>query len=161
MSLMQLIVRLQRVSFALQRKGLTPLSRLIELTVRLVYGACLPAKASIAPNVIFYHNALGVVLNHTCVISSGCQIGTHVLLGGNGNEKGAPHLDEDVVVHAGAKLFGPIRVGRGAVIGANSVVMSDVPEGSLVTGVLGSVKKLGIDSAGYKLVRNVGERSAK
>jgi serine O-acetyltransferase len=66
-----------------------------------------------------------------------------------------------VVVHAGAKLFGPIRVGRGAVIGANSVVMSDVPEGSLVTGVLGSVKKLGIDSAGYKLVRNVGERSAK
>jgi serine O-acetyltransferase len=158
---MQLVVRLQRVSFALQRKGLTPFSRFIELAVRLVYGACLPAKTSIAPSVFFYHNALGVVLNHTCVISDGCQIGTHVLLGGNGDQKGAPHLDEDVVVHAGAKLIGPIRVGRGAVIGANSVVMSDVPERSLVTGVLGSVKKLGIDSADYKLVRNVFGRDAK
>jgi serine O-acetyltransferase len=158
---MQLVVRLQRVSFALQRKGLTPLSRFIELAIRLVYGACLPAKTSIAPSVVFYHNALGVVLNHTCVISGGCQIGTHVLLGGNGNEKGAPHLDEDVVVHAGAKLIGPIRVGRGTVIGANSVVMSDVPEGALVTGVPGSVKKLGIDSADYKLVGNACERSAK
>ncbi len=158
---MQLIVRLQRVSFFLQRQSLTPLSRSIELAIRLVYVACFPAKTSIAPSAFFYHNALGVVLNHDCVISAGCQIGTHVVLGGNGNQMGAPHLEEDVVVHAGAKLIGPIRVGRGAVIGANSVVMSDVPARSLVTGVLGEVKKLGIDSAGYKLIRNPCVRNAK
>jgi serine O-acetyltransferase len=158
---MQLIVRLQRVSFVLQRRSLTPLSRSIELVIRLVYGACLPAKTSIAPSVFFYHNALGVVLNHDCIISAGCQIGTHVVLGGNGNQMGAPHLEEDVVVHAGAKLIGPIRVGRGAVIGANAVVMSDVPARSLVTGVPGEVKKFGLDSAGYKLVRNSRGRSAR
>jgi serine O-acetyltransferase len=59
-----------------------------------------------------------------------------VTLGGTGFARGKRHptVDDDVVVGSGAKLLGPIRVGRGAKIGANSVVIHDVPENSTVVG---------------------------
>ena len=59
-----------------------------------------------------------------------------VTLGGTGFQRGKRHptVEDDVVVGSGAKLLGPIRVGRGAKVGANSVVIHDVPPNSTVVG---------------------------
>ena len=69
-----------------------------------------------------------------------------VTLGATGNEKSHkrhPTLGDNIFVGSGAKLLGPITVGSNSKIGANSVVLRDVPEGATVTGVRARVVKLG------------------
>ena len=67
----------------------------------------------------------------------------------NTRSVGAPILEEGVIVHAGAKIIGKITIGKGSVIGANAVVLTDIPPRSLVVGVPGVIKKSGIDSMDY------------
>lgn len=141
---MQGIVRLHRLSRWLFDKRLTPLSRVVERVIRLVYTARIPAEAAIHPTVHFSHNALAVVITKRATIGPRCQIGLHVLLGSRWPYPGGPTLEEDVIVHSGAKIIGPVTIGRGSVIGANAVVLEDVPPQSLVVGVPGVIKKRGI-----------------
>lgn len=143
-------MRLVRLSQRLTRSPVRPLARPIEGIVRLAFGAAIPGKARISRDVFFHHSGLGVVINGATVIEQGCEIGVHVVLGGRAPEPGAPHLEPGVIVHAGARLIGPIRVGRGSIIAANAVVISDVPPHSLVAGVPGIVKRSDIDANRYR-----------
>ena len=117
------------------------MGRCLEWTIRVVYSATIPAAAVIGDGTVFGHNALAVVLNPDTRIGKNCFIGTHVVVGGRHPHKGVPVLEDEVVVHAGAKLLGPIRIGQGATIGANAVVLSDVPPGRLAVGVPAVVKE--------------------
>lgn len=144
------IMRLVRLSQRLRRGPLAPLGRVVDLVVRVGFSAAIPGRARIAPDVFFHHSGIGVVVNGASVIEHGCEIGVGVVLGGRAPEPGAPHLEPDVIVHAGAKLIGPIRIGRGSVIAANAVVLEDVPAGSLVAGMPGAVKRSGIDIERYR-----------
>lgn len=54
---------------------------------------------------------------------------------GTAKDNGCPVIEEDVVIGCGARVLGPIRIGRGAVIGANAVVLTDVPAGAIATGI--------------------------
>jgi serine O-acetyltransferase len=132
------------------RWGLSALSRAMDLCGRLVYSASIPGKASIGENVFFHHGGLGVVINAAAVIERDCEIGVHVVLGGRAPQRGAPHLERGVIAHAGAKIIGPIRVGAGAVIAANAVVLEDVPPRCLVAGVPASIKRRDIDNSRYR-----------
>lgn len=147
---MQAIVRLQRMSGRLHRAGLRPLSRLLDGFVRVVFAASLPGRAAIGRGVFFHHSGLGVVVNGDAVIGEACEIGVHVVLGGRAPARGAPVLERGVIVHAGARLIGPITIGAGSVVGANAVVLDSVPPGSLVAGVPARVLRQGIDAAAYR-----------
>lgn len=155
---MQFIVRLHRLSRALLDWRLRRLSRLVELTIRVVFAARIPADADIDPTVHFSHNALAVVVTKKALIGPRCQIGMHVLLGSRWPLEGGPCLEADVVVHAGAKIIGPITVGEGSVIGANAVVLEDVPPRSLAVGVPAVVKKTHIRIEDYRIPTDIGER---
>jgi serine O-acetyltransferase len=124
-------------------------ARTIERLIRLAYAARIPAEADIDRSVHFSHNALAVVVTKRAVIGPRCQIGLHVLLGSRWPLEGGPKLEADVIVHGGAKIIGPVTIGRGSVIGANAVVLADVPPRSLVVGVPGVVKKRGIRVGDY------------
>jgi serine O-acetyltransferase len=82
---------------------------------------------------------MGVVIGETAVIGDDCTLYHGVTLGGTTWEKGKRHptLDDNVVVGAGAKVLGPIEIGRGARIGSNAVVVKAVPAGATVVGVPG------------------------
>jgi serine O-acetyltransferase len=84
----------------------------------------------------FIDHGAGVVIGETAEIGCCVTLYQGVTLGGTGFQRGKRHptLESYVTVGSGAKLLGPIRVGQGAKIGANTVVIEDVPENSTVVG---------------------------
>lgn len=90
---------------------------------------------------VFIDHGMGVVIGETTEVGDGCSIYQGATLGGTSLEKGKRHptLEEGVVVGAGAKVLGPVTIGSNARIGANSVVLHDVPAGMVVVGVPGQI----------------------
>jgi serine O-acetyltransferase len=127
-----------------------PFARLIEILIRVVWSAYLPAGSLIDISTHFGHNGLGVVINKDCVIAANCFIGTHVVMGGKAPYPGAPKLEKNVSIHAGAKLIGPITIGEGSVVGANAVVTKSLPAYSLAIGVPARIVKTDIDPSSYR-----------
>ena len=92
--------------------------------------------AKIGRRLVVDHGA-GVVIRETTVIGNDCLIFHGVTLGGTKNdpEKRHPTIEDRAMVGAGAKVLGPITIGVGAKVGANSVVTKDVPEGKTAAGI--------------------------
>ena len=93
---------------------------------------------------MFIDHGMGVVIGETAVVGDGVTIYHGVTLGGKslGQGKRHPTLGENVVVGAGAQVLGPITVGADSIIGANAVVVRDVPAGSIASGIPATVKSL-------------------
>ena len=91
----------------------------------------------------FIDHGMGVVIGETAVIGDDCTLYHGVTLGGTSWKKGKRHptLNNGVVVGAGAKVLGPIEIGKNARIGSNAVVLKTVPAGATVTGIPGRIKK--------------------
>lgn len=147
---MQAIAAIHKLSRRLRLRGWPFGARLLEGLIRIAFGASLPARADIGKDVFFHHSGLGVVINGDSVIENGCEIGVHVVLGGRAPLPGAPYLEKNVIVHAGAKIIGPVRVGAGSIVAANAVVLSDMPANCLIAGVPAVVKRAGIDNSRYR-----------
>jgi len=93
---------------------------------------------------LFIDHGSGIVIGETAVIGNECTIYHGVTLGGTGKDKGRkrhPTLGDRVLIGAGAKILGPISIGSNVMIGANSVVLHDVPDFATVVGVPGHVVK--------------------
>lgn len=94
---------------------------------------------------LFIDHGMGVVIGETAVIGNNCTIYHNVTLGGRGHaigERRHPIIGDNVLVGAGAKLLGPITVGNDANIGANAVVLHDVPDRATVVGVPGKIVRI-------------------
>jgi serine O-acetyltransferase len=92
----------------------------------------------------FIDHGMGVVIGETCEIGDDVLLYQGVTLGGTGKDKGAkrhPTIGNNVVISAGAKVVGSFKVGDNSRIGANSVVLSEVPSNSTVVGIPGKIVK--------------------
>jgi serine O-acetyltransferase len=91
----------------------------------------------------FIDHGMGVVIGETSIIGDDVLLYQGVTLGGTGLEKGKRHptIGNNVVVGGGAKILGNISVGDNSYIGANAVVIKDVPANSTVVGVPGRITK--------------------
>ena len=127
-----------RVAHALDQAGVPALPRAIAFAARAVTGIEIHPAASIGDGLFIDHGS-GVVIGETAVIGNDVTLYQGVTLGGTGFSTGKRHptVEDNVTIGSGAKLLGPIIVGHGAKIGANSVVVSDVPENATVVGVPG------------------------
>jgi len=132
-----------RAAHALMETGVPLLPRLIAYLTRAVTGIEIHPAARIG-NSFFIDHGSGVVIGETAVIGSCVTLYQGVTLGGTGFQRGKRHptLGDNVTVGSGAKLLGPIAVGDGAKIGANTVVVEDVPPGATVVGNPGHPVKL-------------------
>jgi serine O-acetyltransferase len=124
-----------RVSHALYEAGAPFAPRAIAFATRTVTGIEIHPAATIGEDFFIDHGA-GVVIGETAEIGDRVTLYQGVTLGGTGFARGKRHptLGNDVTVGSGAKLLGPVTVGDGAKVGANTVVVSDVPERSTVVG---------------------------
>jgi serine O-acetyltransferase len=124
-----------RVAHALFGSGVPALPRLIAAVARSVTGIEIHPAAKIG-NGFFIDHGMGVVIGETAEIGNDVTMYQGVTLGGTGFATGKRHptVQDNVTIGSGAKLLGPITVGHGAKIGANSVVVHDVPPNSTVVG---------------------------
>jgi serine O-acetyltransferase len=124
-----------RAAHALFEVGVPLLPRMIAYMTRAVTGIEIHPAAQIG-NEFFIDHGSGVVIGETAQIGSCVTLYQGVTLGGTGFQRGKRHptLGNNVTVGSGAKLLGPIAVGDGAKIGANTVVVEDVPPGATVVG---------------------------
>ena len=124
-----------RLAHALNEAGVPLAPRLIAYLTRSVTGVEIHPAAMIGREFFIDHGS-GVVIGETTEIGRRVTLYQGVTLGGTGFQRGKRHptLGDNVTVGSGAKLLGPIAVGDGAKIGANTVVIEDVPPGATVVG---------------------------
>ena len=118
-----------RISHRLFNKNRKLLARLISQRARRITGIEIHPGATIGEK-LFIDHGMGIVFGETAEIGNNVTIFHGVTLGGIGGEKDEkrhPTVEDDVVIGAGAKILGPVTIGKGAKIGANSVVLKDVP----------------------------------
>lgn len=126
-----------RIGHAVSRIGLRPIGLLLKVHSLDRTGAEIHPSAEIGPGFCLVHTG-GVVIGQGVVIGRDCRMHHGVTLGepGRGSRFGMmnPVVGDHVTVGAHAVILGPARVGDGAVIGANSVVVSDIPENAVAAG---------------------------
>jgi serine O-acetyltransferase len=124
-----------RLAHALRGAGVPWVPRAIAYLTRAVTGVEIHPAAEIGRRFFIDHGS-GVVIGETAKIGDCVTLYQGVTLGGTGFQRGKRHptLGDNVTVGSGAKLLGPIAVGDGAKIGANTVVVEDVPPGATVVG---------------------------
>jgi serine O-acetyltransferase len=124
-----------RCAHALQLAGVPLAPRLISMLTRALTGIEIHPAARIGEGLFIDHGA-GVVIGETADIGNDVTLYQGVTLGGTGFATGKRHptVQDNVTIGSGAKLLGPITIGHGAKIGANSVVITDVPANSTVVG---------------------------
>ena len=129
-----------RFSHWLWKHGLKWLGRFLSMLARWFTGIEIHPGATIGRR-FFIDHGMGVVIGETAEIGDDCTLYHGVTLGGTSWNKGKRHptLGNDVVVGAGAKVLGPIKIGNDVRIGSNAVVVKEVPDGSTVVGVPGRV----------------------
>jgi serine O-acetyltransferase len=101
----------------------------------LIFNSSVPPSVYLGPRTRFAYGGIGCVIHGDAIIGADVIIGQGVTIGGDGNRKGVPTICDDVYIGAGARLLGPIVVGQGARIGANAVVLSDVPPLATAVGI--------------------------
>ena len=124
-----------RVSHALYEVGVPLAPRTIAFTSRAITGIEIHPAATIGEDFFIDHGS-GVVIGETAEIGDRVTLYQGVTLGGTGFARGKRHptIEDDVTIGSGAKLLGPVTVGHGAKVGANTVVIQDVPAKSTVVG---------------------------
>lgn len=125
-----------RIAHFLYRYKLFFLARLISQIGRFLTGIEIHPGAKIGKR-LFIDHGMGIVIGETAEIGDDCTIYHQVTLGGTGKDKNKRHptVGNNVMIGAGSKVLGPIKIGNNVKIGAGSVVLSDVEENSTAVGV--------------------------
>jgi serine O-acetyltransferase len=131
-----------RIAHVFYRMHLFFFARLLSQFSRWLTGIEIHPGAKIGKR-LFIDHGMGVVIGETAIIGDDVLLYQGVTLGGTGLQKGKRHptIGNNVVVGTGAQVLGNITVGDNSYIGANAVVIKDVPPNSTVVGVPGRITK--------------------
>jgi serine O-acetyltransferase len=129
-----------RISHWLWQRGARLAARTFAELTRILTGVEVHPGAVLGPG-LFIDHATGVVIGETAEVGEDVTIYHGVTLGGTGVETGKRHptIGDRVTIGAGAKVLGPIKVGDDSRIGANAVVVKEVPSSAVVVGVPGQI----------------------
>lgn len=132
-----------RLAHWMWKKRIPFIPRALSQFARFITGIEIHPGATIGSG-LFIDHGMGVVVGETTEIGDNVTLFQGVTLGGTGKQRGKRHptLGSHVVIGAGAKVLGPIKVGDYVKIGANSVVLQDVPDHSTVVGIPGKIVRI-------------------
>lgn len=134
---------LYRLAHWLSKRRIPFAPRALSQLARFITGIEIHPGATIGSG-MFIDHGMGVVIGETSEIGDNVTLFQGVTLGGTGKQRGKRHptIGSHVVVGAGAKVLGPITIGDFVKIGANSVVLQDVPDHSTVVGIPGKIVRI-------------------
>ena len=129
-----------KISHFLYKKKFIFLARLISQISRFFTGIEIHPGAQIEKH-LFMDHGMGIVIGETSIIGENVTIYHGVTLGGVSLDKGKRHptIGNNVIIGAGAKVLGNITIGADSKIGANSVILKDIPQDSVAVGVPGKI----------------------
>lgn len=130
-----------RISHKLFNWKIPLIPSLIKLFCFLIYNSSIPFQCKIGKGTKFAYGGIGVVLHKRTVIGNNCVIGTNVTIGGKSGHYEVPTIGDNVYIATGAKILGPIKIGNNVTIGANAVVINEVPDNVIVAGVPAKIIK--------------------
>lgn len=142
-----MVIRIYRASRWLLLHRVPFLPRLLYGLNRIVFGVVLPPSANLGRGVLLSYQGLGTVISKRAVIGDYVIIGCGVTIGGRSGKHGAPVIAERAAIGSGAKILGPVTIGRYASIGANAVVLNDVPAFGVAVGIPARTVKINEESS--------------
>lgn len=128
-------VRIYRVAYWLHQRRVPLLPWLLKCVNRIIFSVVLPPSATLGKDVLLSYEGLGTVIHHCAVIGDAAIIGAGVTIGGRSGKQDVPVIGEHALIGSGAKILGNIHIGAYASIGANAVVLQDVPDYGVAVGV--------------------------
>lgn len=130
------VLLFHRLSHFLWGKGFRVVARVLSYFARFITSVEIHPGATIG-DYCFIDHGHGVVIGETAIIGNNVTIYHDVTLGGTSSSPGKRHptIEDDVIIGAGAQILGPITIGQGARIGANAVVVKDVPAHASMVGI--------------------------
>ncbi|MCC0629556.1 MULTISPECIES: serine O-acetyltransferase EpsC [unclassified Clostridioides] len=134
---------LHRMAHALYKKKMLFTARLISQISRFMTGIEIHPGAKMGEGILIDHG-MGVVIGETAEVGNRVTIYQGATLGATGKDTGKRHptVGDDVLIGAGTKILGPLNIGSNSKIGANSVVVKDVPNDATVVGIPAKIVKI-------------------
>ncbi len=140
-------VQIQRFSHRLRWFPL--LAKLITYFIRIVFGCYLPYQLRLGKKFVIGYGGIGIVIHERAIIGEDVHLDQNVTIGGTTKKYVVPKIGNHVYIGAGAVVLGPITIEDNVVIGANSVVVNNIPSNSLVVGAPAKIIKKGITKEQY------------
>lgn len=139
---------LQRVeSFFI--KNIPILPKAFSILIRTIHNCAVFFESKIGKHTIFSFGVIGIVINKRSVIDERCITVSNATLGGKFRSEEVPVIGDACSIATGAKILGGIKIGSNFVIGANAVVVSDVPDNCVVAGIPARIIKRDINAKDY------------
>lgn len=130
------------------RKFFSLIYKVLYKFVQIITGIELPCEVTVGRNFVIDHFG-GIIISGFARFGDNCRVRDGVVVGlSRVGENYAPTIGNNVDIGSGAKLLGPIRIGDNVIIGANAVVLCDVPDNSIAVGVPAVVKPRRVREAG-------------
>jgi serine O-acetyltransferase len=125
---------------AVLRKLMSGIYKVLYKLVQIITGIELPCEVPVGKNLVIEHSG-GIVVSGFASIGDHCTLRNGVVIGlARVDVPAAPQIGDDVDIGTGAKLLGNIRIGNRVAIGANAVVLTDVPDDCIAVGVPATIK---------------------
>ena len=135
-----MIIKIYRLENWLYNHHLKVFALIIKMIIRVMFSAVIPPSVSIGEGTFITYHGLGVVIHKNVVIGKNCCIRQmlQLLVAGGG----IPTRGDNVEINAGAVIVGPVHIGNYVRIGANAVVIQDIPDNCTVVGVPAKVVRV-------------------
>ncbi|MFO0742999.1 MAG: serine O-acetyltransferase EpsC [Labilithrix sp.] len=127
------VLFMSRVRESARRWHVPGVNHTLRLVTTVLYSIEIGNDIELGDGINFTHT-LGTVIGGTSKVGNRVKfMGNNTI--GTAKDNGCPVIEDDVVIGCGARVLGPVRIGKGAFIGANAVVLTDVPPGAIATGI--------------------------
>jgi serine O-acetyltransferase len=135
-----LVLAMSRVAGVARRHGIPLVGSFVRRFQTTVFGIEIARDVRLGEGVVFLHT-VGVVIGGNAIIGDRVMFLGGNTIGSVDTKSGYPCIGNDVIIGAGARILGPVTIGDGAAIGANAVVLCDVPAGAVALGIPAVVRQ--------------------